>query len=81
MDNPTSEIEGAAHLTVHGQFMPLERYASAGLHVWQGSQILHLQALLVYQGFLIFSLMLATGSRVPKSARLGHCWETRSFGL
>ena len=34
MDTPTSEIEGAAHLTVHGQFMPLERYASAGLHVW-----------------------------------------------
>ena len=34
MDTPTSEIEGAAHLTVHGQFMPLERYASAWLHVW-----------------------------------------------
>ena len=34
MDTPTSEIEGAAHLTIHGQFMPLERYASAGLHVW-----------------------------------------------
>ena len=34
MDTPTSEIEGAEHLTVHGQFMPLERYAGAGLHVW-----------------------------------------------
>ena len=33
MDTPTSEIEGAAHLTFHGQFMPLERYASGGLHV------------------------------------------------
>ena len=34
MGTPTSEIEGAAHLTIHGQFMPLERYASARLHVW-----------------------------------------------
>ena len=34
MDTPTSEIEGAAHLTVYGQFMPLERYVSAGLHLW-----------------------------------------------
>ena len=36
MDTPTSEIEGAAHLIVHGQFMPLEQYANAGLHVWHG---------------------------------------------
>ena len=46
MDTPTYEIEGATHLTqltVHGQFMPLERDASAGLHVWHAR--LHAYAL------------------------------------
>ena len=33
-DTPTSEIEVEAHLIAHWQFMPLEQYANAGLHVW-----------------------------------------------
>ena len=37
MDTSTCEIEGAMHLTVHGQSMPLDRYARAGLYVQPGT--------------------------------------------